>query len=69
MILKRRKWFSDPLDVPPYTKDMFMRVNNSPVRSLGNAEVNFRSPLLITVGGINASRTEAPNFGTVFFSL
>ena len=54
-------------DAPSNMNDMFTRVNNSTARSLGNAEVNLRLPLLKSVGegGRNASRTEALSFGTV----
>ena len=45
--------------------DMFTRVNNSTARSLRNAAVNLRLPLLKSAGGRNASRTEALSFGTV----
>ena len=55
-------------DAPSYMNDMFARVNNSTARSLRNAEVNLRLPLLKSAGGgggRNASRTEALSFGTV----
>ena len=38
-------------DVPSCMKDIFTRVNNSTVRSLRNAEVNLRLPLLKSTGG------------------
>ena len=54
-------------NVPSYMHDTFTRVNNSTARSLRNAEVNLRLPLLKSAGGggRNASRTEALSFGTV----
>ena len=38
-------------DAPSYMKDMFTRVNNSIARSLRNAEVDLRLPLLRSAGG------------------
>ena len=38
-------------DAPSYMKDMFTRVNNSTARSLRNAEVDLRLPLLKSAGG------------------
>ena len=38
-------------DVPSYMKDIFVRVNNSTVRSLRNADVNLRLPLLKSAVG------------------
>ena len=38
-------------DAPSYMNDMFTRVNNSTARSLRNAEVNLRLPLLKSAGG------------------
>ena len=54
-------------DAPSYINDMFTRVNSSIARSLSNAEVNLRLPLLKSAGGggRNTSRTEALSFGTV----
>ena len=54
-------------DAPSYMNDMFTRVNNPTARSLRNAEVNLRLPLLKSAGGggRNTSRTEALSFGTV----
>ena len=52
-------------DAPSYMNDTFTKVNNSTARSLRNAEVSFRLPLLKSAGGRNASRTEALSFGTV----
>ena len=37
-------------DAPSYMKDMFTRVNNSIARSLRNAEVDLRLPLLKSAG-------------------
>ena len=46
--------------------DMFTRVSNSTALSLRNAEVNLRLLVLKYAGGSgNASRAEAPSFGTV----
>ena len=54
-------------DAPSYMNDMFTRVNDSTARSLRNADVNLRLPLLKSAGGggRDASRTEAPSFGIV----
>ena len=52
-------------DAPSYMNEMFTRVNNSTARSLRNAEVDLRLPLLKSAGGRNASRTEVLSFGTV----
>ena len=38
-------------DTPSYMNDMFTRVNNCTARSLRNAEVNLRLPLLSSAGG------------------
>ena len=38
-------------DAPSYMKDMFTRVNNSTARSLRDAEVDLRMPLLKSAGG------------------
>ena len=38
-------------DAPSYMNDMFTRVNNSTARSLRNAEVYLRLPLLKSAGG------------------
>ena len=38
-------------DAPSYMKDTFTRVNNSTARSLRNAEVDLRLPLLKSAGG------------------
>ena len=37
-------------DVPSYMKDIFVRVNNSTVRSLSNADVNLTQVALIKIG-------------------
>ena len=38
-------------DVPSYMKEIFVRVNKSTVRSLRNADVNLRLPLLKSAAG------------------
>ena len=38
-------------DAPSYMNDMFTRVNDSTARSLRNADVNLRLPLLKSAGG------------------
>ena len=46
-------------------KDMFTRVNNSTARSLRNAEVDLRLPLLKSAGGQKCFSYRGAKLGTV----